>query len=367
MKRNVLAASLLLSFASAHASSVGTLTPQYTAFTYQGSLTADGHPANGNFDLTFKLFDNVTPGVGNQIGSTITMLQFPVVNGAFTTDLDFPGAFTGHQLWLEVTIGSQTLSPRQPVNSVPVAQYALSGVIGPAGATGATGATGPTGADSTVAGPAGATGASGATGSVGPTGAQGGTGPQGTQGITGVQGATGAQGSQGVTGPQGTSGSQGNVGAQGPTGPQGATGMKGTTGSTGATGPVGMPSYGYFYTPSGTNLSATAVNVPFSTAGGQESGVVLNGANTGIVISTSGIYLCTYVLYSNASTMGADFLLNGVDQGTSGSQVAENGGVISVYGQAIYSVSAGSTLTLHATGSAGSQISQGSVVVIQLR
>jgi hypothetical protein len=102
MKRTLLAASLLLSLSHAYAGNP--TTPQYTAFTYQGSLTASGQPANGNFDMTFKLFDSET--LFNQVGPTISMPQFPVVNGAFTTDLNFPGAFTGNQLWLEVTIGT---------------------------------------------------------------------------------------------------------------------------------------------------------------------------------------------------------------------------------------------------------------------
>jgi len=96
---------------------------QSTAFTYQGRLMlADGHPANGNYDMTFKLFDTGTVGTGTQVGSTITLTQFPVVNGLFTTDLDFPGAFTGNQLWLEVAVDNETLDKRQPVDSVPVAQ-----------------------------------------------------------------------------------------------------------------------------------------------------------------------------------------------------------------------------------------------------
>jgi hypothetical protein len=186
MKRSLLAASLLLAFSAAYAD------PQTTAFTYQGDLTASGQPANGNFDLTFKLFDAVTG--GNQLGS-ITMSAFPVVNGKFTTDLDFPGEFKGAQTWVEVTVGTQTLSPRQPVNTVPVAQFALTGVVGPAGATGATGATGPTGADSTVAGP---TGPFGSTGPTGPTGA---TGANST--VAGPTGATGPAGATGATGPKG--------------------------------------------------------------------------------------------------------------------------------------------------------------------
>ena len=194
MKRSLLAASLLLAFSAAYAD------PQTTAFTYQGNLTSSGQPANGAFDLTFKLFNAVTG--GNQLGS-ITMSAFPVVNGKFTTDLDFPGQFTGEQTWVEVTLGTQVLSPRQPVNTVPVAEFALSGVLGPVGVTGATGPTGATGAAPTVAGPMGATGSTGPTGPTGSTGATGSTGVTGATGTTGATGATGAVGGTGATGAKG--------------------------------------------------------------------------------------------------------------------------------------------------------------------
>ena len=146
MKRSVLAAALLLaSVPTVHATAL----PQSTAFTYQGQLSASGQPATGNYDLTFTLFDAASGGA--QVGTVITALQYPVAAGLFTIDLNFPGAFAGQQLWIEVSVGGQILSPRQPVNTVPVAQFSLTGNIGPVGATGATGPTGPTG-------PTGATG-----------------------------------------------------------------------------------------------------------------------------------------------------------------------------------------------------------------
>ena len=43
---------------------------QTSVFTYQGRLTFQGYSANGNYDLTFKLFDALAN--GNQLGSTIT-------------------------------------------------------------------------------------------------------------------------------------------------------------------------------------------------------------------------------------------------------------------------------------------------------
>ena len=37
---------------------------QTTAFTYQGKLVDAGSPANGQYDLQFKLFDTLTLGTG---------------------------------------------------------------------------------------------------------------------------------------------------------------------------------------------------------------------------------------------------------------------------------------------------------------
>ena len=190
MKRSLLAASLLLAVSAAYADT------QTTAFTYQGNLTSNGQPANGNFDLTFSLYDAATG--GNQVGSQILETAFPVVNGRFITEVDFPTAFTGQQRWVQVTVNGQELSPRQPVNAVPVAQFALSGQIGPTGPTGATGASGAIGASSTVAGP------TGATGPTGPTGPTGSTGPAGVTGTTGTTGASGVVATVNVAGSAGT-------------------------------------------------------------------------------------------------------------------------------------------------------------------
>ena len=45
---------------------------QGTAFSYQGRLTDNGSPANGNYDLRFNSLDAGT--AGNQFGPTITLL-----------------------------------------------------------------------------------------------------------------------------------------------------------------------------------------------------------------------------------------------------------------------------------------------------
>ena len=123
MNRKALAAFLLFALVQS-----GLASTQSTTFTYQGSLAADGHPANGQFDLTFTLYD--APTLGNAVGTPIVLSQVTVTNGVFAEDLDFGNAVTGQQLWLEVKVGSQTLTPRQAINAVPAAQYAQPVFIG---------------------------------------------------------------------------------------------------------------------------------------------------------------------------------------------------------------------------------------------
>ena len=182
--------------------------PQLPDFVYQARLEQNGVLANGNYDLSFSLWDAASGGL--QVGSTVVADDFPVVRGLLTINLSFPGAFTGEQRYLEVTINGTTM-PRQPVTTQPVAQYALSGVTGPQG-------------------PQGPPGPAGATGAQGPQGPIGATGPQGPQGPIGATGAQGPQGPVGATGAQGPQGPVGATGAQGPQGPIGATGPQGPSG-----------------------------------------------------------------------------------------------------------------------------------------
>lgn len=106
--------------------------PQLPDFTYQGRLQQSGAPANGNFDLAFALYNQPTG--GSQVGATVTETDFPVVDGIFNVSLSFPGAFTGTQLYLQVSVEGTPLLPRQAVATAPVAQFSLSGSIGgPAG------------------------------------------------------------------------------------------------------------------------------------------------------------------------------------------------------------------------------------------
>lgn len=212
----LLALLLAASLASTPAlGAVGAKAAQLPDFTYQGRLEQNGQLASGAFDLTFSLWDASTGGA--QVGDTIAESDYPVADGIFSINLAFPGAFTGQQLFLEVSVDGTTL-PRQPISTAPVAQWALNGTVGPAG-------------------PAGPQGAAGVPGAPGPVG------PEGPAGAQGPEGAVGAEGPPGVAGPMGPQGLQGDEGPAGPEGPQGATGDEGAPGPTGATGVVAIHAF----------------------------------------------------------------------------------------------------------------------------
>ncbi|MFZ1701370.1 MAG: hypothetical protein WBO10_00175 [Pyrinomonadaceae bacterium] len=96
---------------------------QSTAFTYQGSLTDGASPANGNYDLDFRLFSAASG--GSQQGTTITANNVAVANGVFSVTLDFGSQFPGANRFMEIRVRSAgggaftLLTPRQPVNSSP--------------------------------------------------------------------------------------------------------------------------------------------------------------------------------------------------------------------------------------------------------
>jgi trimeric autotransporter adhesin len=105
--------------------------PLSTAFTYQGSLQAEGKPADGIFDFRVILY-NAEVG-GSQIGSVITNQTVYVDHGTVNLLLDF-GAdpFVGDELWLEIALrtGDTTdpfipLHPRQTLRPTPHAIHAL--------------------------------------------------------------------------------------------------------------------------------------------------------------------------------------------------------------------------------------------------
>jgi hypothetical protein len=109
------------------------LAQQSTSFTYQGKLTDTGNPANGNYDLQFKLFDTVTVGTGVQQGATLVRNPVTANAGVFTLQLDFgANVFSGADRYLEIGVrlagntGAYTvLAPRQPISASPYAIQTL--------------------------------------------------------------------------------------------------------------------------------------------------------------------------------------------------------------------------------------------------
>ncbi|MFN0135580.1 MAG: hypothetical protein ACKVS9_05610 [Phycisphaerae bacterium] len=106
--------------------------PLASSFTYQGKLKAAGSVVDGTADLQFTLFDD--PTVGNQVGVPVSVTNVTIVDGRFTTQLDFgAAAFDGDARWLQIAVRSpagsgvfQTLSPRQPLTATPYARHAVS-------------------------------------------------------------------------------------------------------------------------------------------------------------------------------------------------------------------------------------------------
>src|SRR6185369_8470063 len=116
---HVLIALLLSTCIFQHATARG------TAFTYQGRLSNNGSPANGNYDLRFVLFNVASNGVA--LDAAATNSATAVSNGLFTVTLDFGNVFDGGNYWLEIGVrtnggGSFTiLAPRQPITPTPYA------------------------------------------------------------------------------------------------------------------------------------------------------------------------------------------------------------------------------------------------------
>jgi hypothetical protein len=99
---------------------------QTTAFNFQGRLNDGGGPANGRYDLRFKLFDSLTG--GSQVSTTVDKPNIVLVNGLISIPLDFGPAFTSGDRFIEISLrpnGSPNayviLGERQQILSVPFA------------------------------------------------------------------------------------------------------------------------------------------------------------------------------------------------------------------------------------------------------
>lgn len=100
------------------------------AFTYQGRLVDDNSPADGLYDLQFKLYGDSAN--ENQVGGTVTVEDVDVIDGYFVAELDFGASvLDGRSRWLQIGVrpGDSTgnftiLTPRREVAPSPHAIYA---------------------------------------------------------------------------------------------------------------------------------------------------------------------------------------------------------------------------------------------------
>ena len=77
--------------------------PVGTAFTYQGTLTDGGLPADGQYDFQFEVYDDA--GAGSQVGNTVILEDVQVTVDRFTVIIDFgAGVFDGGARWLEIGV-----------------------------------------------------------------------------------------------------------------------------------------------------------------------------------------------------------------------------------------------------------------------
>lgn len=92
-------------------------TPVPSSFSYQGRITDNTQPFNGQASLVFRLFDASTN--GNLLGTSSGNVQ--VVDGLFTAYPGFNSAVleTDGSLWLDVTVNGATMTPRQRINPAP--------------------------------------------------------------------------------------------------------------------------------------------------------------------------------------------------------------------------------------------------------
>ncbi len=106
------------------------LPAQTAVFTYQGRLLDGGQPANGSYDLRFRLADATNN--GNYVGPALTRTAVAVSNGLFAAALDFGASiFDGSARWLEIGVRTNgsidpyvLLSPRQAITATPYSTFA---------------------------------------------------------------------------------------------------------------------------------------------------------------------------------------------------------------------------------------------------
>lgn len=101
-----------------------------TTINYQGRLAdASGNPKNGNLNMSFAIY-NAASG-GSLIWGPESHNAVPVTDGLFNVGLGsytsggMPTTVWNGDRYLQITVGSETLSPRELIRGVPIAGIAL--------------------------------------------------------------------------------------------------------------------------------------------------------------------------------------------------------------------------------------------------
>ncbi len=104
--------------------------PSATTVNYQGRLAdPEGNPKNGSYGMTFALYDAATG--GTLVWGPENHTAVPVSGGLFGVGLGsqtsggIPTSVWDGDRYLEISVGGETLSPRELIRSVPVAGMAL--------------------------------------------------------------------------------------------------------------------------------------------------------------------------------------------------------------------------------------------------
>jgi hypothetical protein len=104
--------------------------PSATTVNYQGRLADDaGIPLTGSYGMSFALYDAAEG--GTLIWGPESHTAVPVSEGLFSVGLGsqtsggIPTTTWNGDRYLEITVGGETLAPRELIRSVPIAGMAL--------------------------------------------------------------------------------------------------------------------------------------------------------------------------------------------------------------------------------------------------
>lgn len=102
---------------------------------YQGRLTDDeGRPLDGTYEMRFFLYDAAAGGSSQYDSGPMNVA---VDGGLFTVDIDAPqSVFDGEEVWLEIHVEGEFLSPRQEIKPAPYAMSLRPGAVVRNAATG---------------------------------------------------------------------------------------------------------------------------------------------------------------------------------------------------------------------------------------